>query len=112
VHAPAPHGLPGGYPVVAGRGSIEVAAIPGLTLAEAISLNEQSHRFDGIERIEADGTVVFPEESAVAMRESLGYDCNRLAPEDADSRAHELMARFREYAHRHGVEIERWSRAS
>lgn len=110
VHAPAPHGLPGGYPVVAGRGSVEVAAIPGLTLADAISLNERSHRFDGVERIESDGTVVFPEESVAAMQESLGYDCDRLAPDDADSRARELMARFREYAHRHGVDIERWSR--
>jgi hypothetical protein len=105
LHAPGPHGLPGGYPVVVRRGSVECAPIDGLTAAEAVSINERSHRFDGIKRIEPDGTVVFCQEDAELMRQVLGYDCDRLPPTEAEPRARELMERFREYAARLGVQL-------
>lgn len=103
LHAPAPHGLPGGYPVIVSSRGVQPAPIQGLSLAEAITINERSHRFDGIERIEDDGTVVYCPASVEIMRTTLGYDCPRLRPADAGERAGELMSRFREYANRHGV---------
>ena len=103
VHAPAPGGLPGGYPVLAGSGAVEVAPLEGLTLDEAISLNERSHRFDGVDRIEEDGTVVVTEEAAELFRTTLGYDCLRVHPMEALDRGQELMRRFREYGERHGA---------
>jgi hypothetical protein len=103
LHAPAPHGLPGGYPVIVSSQGVQPAPIQGLSLAEAITINERSHRFDGIERIEDDGTVVYCPASVEIMRMALGYDCPRLRPADAGDRAAELMSRFREYASRHGV---------
>ncbi|MFQ5877589.1 MAG: hypothetical protein ACE5JH_07880 [Acidobacteriota bacterium] len=104
-HAPAPAGLPGGYPVRVGRGRVRPAPIGGLSLQDAIAINERSHRFDGIERIEPDGTAVFRAESVEAVRRALGYECARLAPDDSEARGRELMARFREYAGRHGVKL-------
>ncbi len=106
LHAPGPHGLPGGYPVTVRRGSIECAPIEGLALADAIAINERSHRFDGIERIEPDGTAVFCPEDADVLRRTLGYECERLQPEDAEERAKELIARFREFARGKGVDLE------
>ena len=106
LHEPAPNGLPGGYPVIVGRGTVQPAPIDGLTLEEAIDINERSHRFDGIERIEADGTVVFCPEAAAVLRDELGYDCARLPPEESEERAKELIARFREYAERYGVKLD------
>ena len=41
------------------------------------------------------------------MRAELGYDCPRLAPDDAFERGRELGARFKEYAARHGVDLDR-----
>ncbi len=105
LHLPGPAGLPGGYPVDVEGGRPKVAAIPGLTLEEAIDINERSHRFDGIERVDEDGTVVFTTETAARMRETLGFDCPKLAPEDATSRAVELAGRFAAYAERHGVDL-------
>lgn len=107
LHEPGPNGLPGGYPVVVGRGTVQPAPIDGLTLEEAIDINERSHRFDGIERIEADGTVVFCPEAADVLRVELGYDCDRLPPEESEERAKELIARFREYAEVHGVKLDK-----
>jgi hypothetical protein len=105
LHAPAPNGLPGGYPIIASRASVQVAPIDGLTVEQAIAINEASHRFDGIDHIEPDGTAVFVQEAAEAIYEALSYDCRRLHPSEAEARAGELMARFREYAARHGVDL-------
>lgn len=105
LHAPGPNGLPGGYPVIVGSGGVQPAPIDGLTLAEAIDINERSQPFDGIERIEADGTVVFCPEATEVLRTELGYDCAQLAPAESEDRAEELIARFREYAGRHGVHL-------
>lgn len=103
MHAPGPKGLPGGYPIIASSKDIRVAPIEGLTIEEAIAINERSHRFDGIESIENDGTVVFCPEAAEVLRDQLGYDCRRLNPGESEERAKELIARFREYAGRFGV---------
>jgi hypothetical protein len=105
LHAPGPNGLPGGYPLIVGRSGVQPAPIEGLTLAEAIAINERSHPFDGIERIEADGTVVFCPAAADVLRVELGYECDRLVPDESEERAKELMARFRAYAERHGVHL-------
>ena len=107
LHEPAPNGLPGGYPVIVSDGNVQPAPIDGLTLAEAIDINQRSHRFDGIERIEEDGTVVFCAQAADVLRAELGYDCTRLAPDDSEGRAKELIARFRGYAERYGVDFDR-----
>ncbi len=50
---------------------------------------------------------MFRADAAEALRETLGYDCPRLHPAEADARADELVARFKEYARRHGVDIDR-----
>lgn len=105
LHAPAPNGLPGGYPIIANRNGVQPAPIEGLSLAEAVAINERSHRFDGIERIEADGTAVFCPTAVDVLHHTLGYSCDRLPPTSAEARAKELMARFREYAGRYGVDL-------
>ena len=105
MHAPSPKGLPGGYPIIVSNKDVCIAPIEGLTVEEAISINERSHRFDGIERIEADGTVIFCAEAAEVLKNELGYDCQRLSPRESEERAKELIARFREYAGRFRVNL-------
>jgi hypothetical protein len=61
LRAPGPNGLPGGYPVQGGKQSLEVVLPQGLTLEEAIHINQEGQRLDGIERIDDDGTVYFAE---------------------------------------------------
>ena len=91
--------------MLVGRGRIAIASIEGLSPEEAIEINRQSQVFDGVDRIEADGTAVFTEGAAGVLHDLLGYDCPRLRPDEADERARELVARFRQYAGRHGVEF-------
>jgi len=105
LHAPAPNGLPGGYPIQASCKGLNPAPICGLSLTEAISINKRSQPFDSIERIEADGTAVFVSDSAEVMRRTFGFDCKCLHPKEAQERAVELIARLKECAGQHGVEL-------
>lgn len=107
LHVPGPCGLPGGYPVFASRGGVAVADIEGLSLEEAVALNERAQRWDGVERIEPDGTVVICDEDAEVLRRALGYDGARVAPAGAAAQAEDLAERFRRYAARAGLDVDR-----
>lgn len=112
LHAPAPQGLPGGYPIVVRDGEIRPARIKGLSREEAIARNEASHPFDGIERIEPDGTVVFCSEDVAVLRRVLGYGAAKLKPDESDDHARELMSKLREFGRKAGVDLDRaWQAA-
>jgi hypothetical protein len=100
-HAPAPGGLPGGYPVLVREGQVDVIDPPGCTRAESVALNTRSHAWDGIDRIEDDGTVVLRDDSAATLYQLLGYEGARARVDDADAQGAELIARFRAYVTRH-----------
>jgi hypothetical protein len=100
THAPAPGGLPGGYAVTVDASGAEVALPAGLSLAEAVALNEACQRFDGIERIDSDGTVHFTEREMAVMTRLLGYACRRMPLAEAEDRAVELAAKYAEFVER------------
>ena len=95
THAPAPNGLPGGYSVRLSRHAVELDLPPQLPLDEAIALNERAARFDGIERIEPDGTIVFTGEVVAGTERLLGVRLARVRPDEVDGVADELAARAR-----------------
>ncbi len=94
THAPGPNGLPGGYPVQVNSQGVEVILPPGLTLEAAIHINEAGLRFDGIEQIESDGTVVFTEQNMAPLKELLGYSCQRMPLAEVEDYAKELRAKY------------------
>jgi hypothetical protein len=95
THAPAPNGLPGGYPVRLSRRGVELDLPAHLTREEAIALNERAARFDGIEHIDRDGTIVFTGEVADGSERLLGLRLERVGPDEIDGVADELAARAR-----------------
>ena len=95
THSPGPQGLPGGYPVRLSAAGAEVVLPAGLTMEEAISINKAGQRADGIERIEADGTVIYTAKAIQVMKEVMGYDLSPLKFDECDERAKELAAHFK-----------------
>jgi len=101
MHAPGPSGLPGGYPVRVNRNGGKVILPKGLTLDEAIRINEEGQRYDGIDRIDQDGTVHYAEKSVAIMKEMVGYDCNMMKLEETEEQSRELGRKFKEFAEKY-----------
>jgi hypothetical protein len=66
--APAPMGLPGGYPVIIDSGEISLDLPIDLSREQAIAFNQRQGERDGVARIDVDGTLYFTDrvKSAVA----------------------------------------------
>lgn len=96
THAPGPQGLPGGYPIRLGAKSAEVVLPDGLTLEEAININIRSMKYEGVEDIKEDGTVVATEEARALMKEMLGVDYPKTVPfADIEGVAKELTGAYK-----------------
>ncbi len=90
THVTAPDGLPGGYPARVGNGEIHLDLPDGLDRARAVAINDSAARWDGIDRIEADGTVVYTEASRAAMAE-IGYQCEAITFDELAGDAERLL---------------------
>ena len=93
AHVPGPDGRPGGYPVLLSRGGVQLDLPAGLDEAQAIDLNARAACWDGIEAIDADGTVELTEHAAAALSDVLGSDVRTIAPGEHDALAAALRER-------------------
>lgn len=84
--APAPLGLPGGYPVRIADGTVELDLPPGAELDEIAAFHRRMSRGDGIERIAEDGTAHFTEAARAAMTPLDPGLTEPLAPADVEAR--------------------------
>jgi hypothetical protein len=96
LHAPGPNGLVGTYPIRISTTGIEVVLPQGLALEEAIRINEDGQKLDGIERIVEDGTVYFTERNMAILKDTLGYECRRMPLSEVEQWAAELRSKFLE----------------
>lgn len=100
THAPGPNGLPGGYPVTVDRKGGRVSLPPDIDLGEAIRINEEGAWFDGIERIDDDGTIHFRDEQMRIMKDMLGYYAPSMTVEESEACYRELDEKYRAFAAR------------
>jgi hypothetical protein len=91
LHASGPHGLQGGYPVRLSYDNVDVVLPEELTLKEATQINDDGAKFDGIEAIKSDGTLVLTDKAAQIMRETLRYDRQEYTLEETTTIARELL---------------------
>ncbi len=106
-HSPGPAGLPGGYPVRL-TAEPQVVLPEELTLDEAVRINEHGGRWDGIEKIEDDGTLLVTDEAYNVLKETLNYDCKKFKPEETEKRAKELIACYKDTLKKHRVPMPDW----
>lgn len=74
IHTPAPNGMHGGYPVIISGGAIDVSLPPGWSLQQADEAMRQAHQRDGLDRIEADGTVHFSQYARDVLTQEAGFE--------------------------------------
>lgn len=93
THVSGANGLPGGYPVTIGSGKIDLDLPRRLDRDQAIAINQAGMRWDGIERFEPDGGVVYTQEAQEAMSE-LGIDAGPVRFEEMEERSKMLSAAY------------------
>ena len=98
THAPGPNGLPGGYPVTVNADGGEVTLPQDIDLDEAIRINEKGAWFDGIERIDDDGTIHFRDEQMRIVKDMLGYYVQSMRVEESEACYRELDEKYRAFA--------------
>lgn len=91
VHLPGVNGLIGGYPVVVDGARARLDLHSDWTEAQAIDTNCRSLRCEGIDAIDADGTVHFTETTQKAFAALLGRSVARLAITDAAQQANDIL---------------------
>jgi hypothetical protein len=103
VHAPGPLGLVGGYPVRVSADGLLVDLPAKLTLDDAIAVNRECQRYDGIESVDDDGTVRFTDAAADVLSQVLGFELRAYPPQECEAQAEELAAHFEQFARQHGI---------
>jgi hypothetical protein len=92
VSVPAPHGMPGGYPVRIELGRVSLDLPAGVAVDEAIAFNERMAAGDGVDRIDPDGTVHFSEQAHRAVASFAPDLAEPLALDQIEARAARLDA--------------------
>jgi hypothetical protein len=99
-HATAVNGNPGGYPVSFTNGIAELDLPPGVSVEDAVKVNLEGQRRDGIAEIRSDGEAVLAEHATAVMRDVLGWEYTSYRVEDSPQMALEITRRYREFAAR------------
>ncbi len=76
-----------GYPVIVEHGHIRLNVAPDWSEEDAVATNEASFPYDGIERVEADGAIVFTETTVTALRDLTGATLDHVRPGSAAEQA-------------------------
>jgi len=97
-HVAGPDGMVGGYPVRLSQEGAKLALPKEISLEEAIKINWESQRLEGIEEIKDDGTVVFTDNNCQIMKELLNYDCKTMKIDECEQRAVELGRLYRDFS--------------
>lgn len=99
IHLPGIGKFPGGYPVKVSSSKLELSLPPEWSLEQAVEINTQSLKWDGIEAIENDGTIIFTSKTQEALHQLLGKSVERLNVSNAAEQAQEILSALGRYRH-------------
>jgi hypothetical protein len=97
LHAPAPNGLPGGYPLLISGGQVSVDLPDEWHLDEAVATMKRCQPMDGVRDIREDGTVLFTDDARDILHAELGVDLPaKMDPSDIEEVARTQIAKLSE----------------
>lgn len=95
THSPGPNGLIGGYPMRIGAKGVKIELPDGMSMEQAIKYNVDQARYEGVEAIKEDGTLVVTEEAYEITKKLLGLECREIRVADTAEWAKEILQAFR-----------------
>jgi len=105
THAPGPEGLIGGYPVRISAKGVKVELPEGVTMEQAIKINTDECKYEGIEEIKDDGTLVVTDEAYEIAKKLLGVECREIQIASAPDLAKEIVAGYKRLADKYSVKL-------
>jgi len=100
-----PLGLPGGYTTTIQNGKIVIELPDKVNLEQAIQTNVEASKFDGIQKVESDGTVRLCADQTTNLYKAIGYDMDSLSVNDVEEKADEIVARIEKLALKSNVNL-------
>ena len=101
-HSPGPNGLIGGYPVRISAKGVKIELPQEITMEEAIKINVEAAKHEGLKEIKDDGTIVVTDEAYKITKSILGFDCREIRPEDIEQWAKQLVTTFQKLGVKYG----------
>lgn len=92
AHSPGPNGLPGGYPIRISARGVDIVLPEEVTMEQAIRINLDGLKYEGVEAIKKDGTVVLTDEAYEIQKELYGLEVKEYRFADMEDIANELRA--------------------
>jgi hypothetical protein len=94
-HAPGANGLLGGSPVRFHPGKVEVIPPEGLTIHDVEEINRKGLKYDGIEKIQDDGTVLFTKKTVTILQELLKINMESMKISEIEEMAKKLVSSYK-----------------
>ncbi len=105
AHSPGPKGLIGGYPFRIGAKGIKIELPEGVTLEQAIKINADAAKYEGVEEIKEDGTLVVTDEGYRIAKKLLGIDCRQIKVADTADWAKQLLSAFKKLGEKYNAPV-------
>jgi malate/lactate dehydrogenase len=105
THAPGPNGMIGGYPIRANARGVEVICPEGITMEEAIQINVDGMKNEGVKEIKDDGTLIVTEEAYELGRTLLGVSWKEIDIGDMEEYCKEGLVRYKKLAEKYRVPL-------
>jgi len=94
--APSPNGMVGAYPVILKSDGPELDLPDDITLDEAVNINLEGQRRDGIEEIREDGEIIFPDNVVEIVNNIFHFKCKSFNVDEVDEVAIEQKNKVNE----------------
>lgn len=105
THAPGPNGLIGGYPLRIRAEGCDIELPQGITMAQAIKINTDDCKYEGIEEIKDDGTLVVTDEGHQIAKRLLGVDCREIRVADTADWSKEILVGLKALSDKYQAQV-------
>ncbi|MBN2570428.1 MAG: hypothetical protein JXB42_13460 [Deltaproteobacteria bacterium] len=105
THSPGPNGMLGGYPMRIGANGITIELPEGMTMEQAVKYNMDQAKYEGVEEIKEDGTLIVTDEAYQITKEMLGIECREIKVADTADWSSELVAAFKKLGEKYNAKV-------
>lgn len=106
AHCCGVNGLIGGYPVRINANGATIILPEEFTMEQAVKINTDGMKYEGVEEIKGDGTLVVTDEAYKISERLLGIECREIKVSDSKYWADQILDAFKKITAQHNVNLQ------